>query len=99
MGVKGAGLRADGLHKSFVNGSPEQHGSASHKTRTGGGVTDSQMRADGMHKRGLSGNVAEEHNAKGNGAFGNGLMSKDARVTQHTGSGNATADPKFGKGK
>lgn len=31
MGVIGAGLKANGLHKSYMNGSPEQHNSASQK--------------------------------------------------------------------
>ena len=30
MGVKGKGLRSDGLHKSYVNGSPGDHNGASH---------------------------------------------------------------------
>lgn len=79
MGVRGKGLRADGLHKSFINGSPEQHGSASARAHRipGGGVSDSQMKATGLHKRGLSGNVDEEHNPVGPGAFGHGLQSKN----------------------
>lgn len=79
MGVKGKGLRADGLHKNYMNGSPEQHGSAAQRAHTirGGGVTDPQLKSSGMHKRGMTGNVAEEYNPMGPGAFGHKLTSKN----------------------
>lgn len=37
MGVTGKGLKANGLHKHGMNGSPADHNGASERTRTGGG--------------------------------------------------------------
>lgn len=50
MGVTGKGLKANGLHKQYMNGSQEDNNSAAKQTRTGGGVTHSTLRADGLHK-------------------------------------------------
>lgn len=44
MGVKGQGLRSDGLHKLFMNGSQADHNGATESKRTGGNVSINNTR-------------------------------------------------------
>ena len=67
MAVKGLGLKSNGLHKAYGNGSPHDSRGATEKTRTGGGVTAPGRRADGLHSQYTNASPAEIKNPVGAG--------------------------------